>query len=211
MPGTPSAKRWLFDAWSHFYDLEFIQRLTYRPVHDAVVAALRERPPRRLLDLGCGTGLLAIRLRREMPGTALVGCDYSIGMLRQARARLPDAPWVQGDAGRLPFRDGAFDAIVSTEAFHWFPDQAAALAECRRLVVPGGRLLAALVNPPLEAMSRVVRVGSGLVGQPFYWPTRARMRDLLEAARFRVDAQRRIVRLPGGVLLPPVLTVATRV
>jgi hypothetical protein len=53
-------------------------------------------------------------------------------------------------------------------------------------------------------------LGSRLVGQPFYWPTRRRMRELVEAAGFRVEEQQRVYRLPAGVLLPPVLTVAMR-
>lgn len=205
------AQRWFFDAWSFFYDLPIVQRLTYRPVHDAVLRVLRADVPRNVLDLGCGTGLMAERIRREFPAIRVVGCDFSHGMLRQAaQHRGGCARWTQGDAMRLPFRDAHFDAIVSTESFHWFPDQAAALAECFRVLVPGGRLLVALVNPPVEAMSDAMRLGSRIVGEPFYWPTRQRMRSLLETAGFRVDAQQRVYRVPAGLLLPPVLTVAVR-
>ena len=206
---SPGAKRWFFDAWSSFYDLRLVQRLTYRPVHDAVVRVLRHHEPRTLLDLGCGTGLLTRRIRRALPGASVVGCDFSYGMLRQAGEHGHGNAWVQGDATRLPFREGCFDTIVSTEAFHWFPDQPAAVAECFRVLVAGGRLLVALVNLPVEPMSRAMYLGSRLVGQPFYWPTRRRMRELVEATGFRVDEQQRVYRLPG-VLLPPVLTIAVR-
>ena len=206
---SPGAKRWFFDAWSSFYDLRLVQRLTYRPVHDAVVRVLRHHEPRTLLDLGCGTGLLTRRIRRALPGASVVGCDFSYGMLRQAGEHGHGNAWVQGDATRLPFREGCFDTIVSTEAFHWFPDQPAAVAECFRVLVAGGRLLVALVNLPVEPMSRAMYLGSRLVGQPFYWPTRRRMRELVEAAGFRVEEQQRVYRLPG-VLLPPVLTIAVR-
>jgi len=205
----PRANRWFFDAWSRIYDLPPVQMATYRPVHNAVLGALRERRCRRLLDLGCGTGLFAARLRRELPALRVVGCDFSAGMLRQAHARSDAVPWVQGDAGRLPFRDGAFDAIVSTEAFHWFPDQKAALAECWRVLAPGGRLLLALVNTPVALVSDVMHLGSRLVGEPFYWPTVSEMRARVESAGFQVEQQRRIFRLPG-FLLPPVLTCAVR-
>ena len=77
------------------------------------------------------------------------------------------------------------------------------------MLVAGGRLLVALVNLPVEPMSRAMYLGSRLVGQPFYWPTRRRMRELVEAAGFRVEEQQRVYRLPG-VLLPPVLTIAVR-
>ena len=207
---SPGAKRWFFDVWSSFYDLRLVQRLTYRPVHDAVVRVLRHHEPRTLLDLGCGTGLLTRRIRREFPGTSVVGCDFSHGMLQQAEEHRHGNAWVQGDATRLPLREGCFDTIVSTEAFHWFPDQPAAVAECFRVLAPGGRLLVALVNPPVEPMSSAMYLGSRLVGQPFYWPTRRRMRELVQAAGFRVEEQQRVYRLAAGILLPPVLTVAVR-
>lgn len=202
--------RLLFDAWSLVYDAPAVQRLTYRPGQDAVVRALRERPPRRVLDVGCGTGQLAARLHRALPKAEVVGCDFSRGMLRHARSRDPAVGWLQGDAQRLPLRGGHFDALVSTEAFHWFPDAAAALAEFHRVLAPGGRLLVALVNPPLEALSTLSRVGSRWLGEPFSWPTQARMRRSVERAGFRVDAQRRIFRLPAPFLFPTVLTEAHR-
>lgn len=202
--------RRFFDLWSLVYDQTIVQRLTYRPVHDAVVEHLRRSRPRSVLDLGCGTGLLSERLGAELAGARIVGCDYSAGMIRHAAARRRDGAWVQGDALRLPFRAAAFDTVVSTEAFHWFPDQAAALAEMHRVLVPGGRALVALVNPPFEVVGKGIWMGSRLVGQPFYWPTRRRMRQLLTAAGFRVEAQHRIWRLPAAVALPPVLSIGVR-
>jgi ubiquinone/menaquinone biosynthesis C-methylase UbiE len=207
---APGPARWFFDLWSAFYDLAPVQRLTYRPVHDAVLRILGAMPPRRVLDVGCGTGLLAGRLRDALPATRVVGCDFSLGMLRRASAHRGMLGFVQGNALRLPFAAAAFDALVCTEAFHWFPDQPAALAEFHRVLAPDGRLLVALVNPPVEALSDVVRGGSRLIGQPFYWPTRARMRAQVEAAGFRVEEQRRVFRVPAGLLLPPVMTVAVR-
>jgi ubiquinone/menaquinone biosynthesis C-methylase UbiE len=201
--------RWFFDLWSRFYDLRLVQRFTYRPVHDAVLEALAGSGCRRVLDVGCGTGLLASRVQRVLDA-AVVGCDFSRGMLRQARSHRPRLAWVQGDALRLPFRSASFDAVLSTESFHWFPDPDAALAEFFRVLAPGGRAYIALVNPPLEGLSRATRLASRWVGEPFEWPTRRRMRARVEAAGFRVEAQRRVFRVPAGLLLPPVLTVGVR-
>jgi ubiquinone/menaquinone biosynthesis C-methylase UbiE len=202
--------RWLFDVWSRVYDAPWVQRLTYRAEQDAVLGELRRSAPGAILDVGCGTGLLTGRMRSELGRARTVGCDFSPGMLRQAARSHPALPLVRGDAMRLPFADGSFDAVVSTEAFHWFPDQEAALREFFRVLAPKGRLLVALVNPPAEWMSRATRLGSRLIGEPFFWPTRGRMRRTAEAAGFRVEEQRTIFRLPAPLVLPCVLTVARR-
>lgn len=210
MSDKPGPKPWFFDVWSRFYDAPLVQRLTYRPVQDAVMRELRRSGARRVLDIGCGTGLLTTRIRQELAPTSIVGCDFSRGMLRGAARRSPALAWVRGDAQRLPFEDGRFDTVVSTESFHWFPDQDRALAEFFRVLAPRGRLLVALINPPTEWLARTVLFGSHLAGEPASWPTRSWLRDHTEAAGFTVDSQRAVLRLPAPVLLPCVLTTATR-
>jgi ubiquinone/menaquinone biosynthesis C-methylase UbiE len=201
-----------FDLWSLFYDLPLVQRLTYRPVHDSVMKVLRAHPAHRILDVGCGTGLLATRAARTLQGVRVVGCDFSRGMLRNAAARrgATATAFVQADALRLPFAANAFDAVVSTEAFHWFPNQRAAVAEFFRVLAPGGKLLVALVNPPFELVSDAARFGSRLLGEPLQWPTRRRMRELVAESGFRLEDQHWIPRLPAALLFPAVLTVCVR-
>ncbi len=208
MPG-PGPQRSFFDLWSWVYDVPFVQRAMYYPVHDGVLRRLRTARCRTVLDLGCGTGQLTARIARELPGVTVVGCDFSAGMLERGAARAAAIAWVRGDAARLPFADACFDAVTSTEAFHWFPDQRRALAECFRVMRPGGRLLVALVNTPHRVVSQLFGAGSRLGGQPYYWPTAPEMRTLVERAGFRVEDQERIHR-PFSLLLPPVLTVAVR-
>jgi ubiquinone/menaquinone biosynthesis C-methylase UbiE len=203
-------KAWFFDLWSRGYDAPVVQRLTYRPVQDAVMRELDRSRPGRVLDIGCGTGLLTARLRDALGPRAIVGCDFSQGMLRRAAEKRPDVPWVRGNAVRLPFEAGSFGTVVSTEAFHWFPDQDAALAEVFRVLEPQGRLLLALINPSTEWLARAAGTGSRLIGEPAHWPTRAQLRRRAEAAGFRVDAQRTVFRLPAPLLLPCVLMVAVR-
>ena len=207
--------RGFFDAWSRVYDFPLVQRATYKPVHDAVLRSLVVGPRGRVLDIGCGTGRLAERLTEARGVRTVVGCDFSAGMLANAAERLATARGagrarlVRGDATCLPFADAAFDAAVSTEAFHWFPDQDAALRELHRVLQPGGRLLLALVSPPFEIIADVVEVGMRAVGQPLWWTTPSRLRKQVERAGFVVVEQRRVFRIPG-FLLPPALTVAYR-
>jgi ubiquinone/menaquinone biosynthesis C-methylase UbiE len=211
-----------FDLWSRVYDFPLVQLATYRPVHDVVVKVLATEACPRVLDIGCGTGLLAERLVATATARAVVGCDFSAGMLAHAAERMRSssdarvaggtgAPvtLVRGDATRLPFADAVFDAAVSTESFHWFPDQDAALRDLYRVLRPGGRLLLALVSPPFEIIADVVEVGMRVVGQPLDWTTPRRLAAQVARAGFRVERQRRIFRIPG-FLLPPFLTVARR-
>jgi ubiquinone/menaquinone biosynthesis C-methylase UbiE len=200
--------RGLFDLWSFVYDAPFLQWLVYRPEHDAMVRALRACGARRILDVGCGTGLLAARVRRGIGGGVIVDCDFSRGMLVHAMRRHDAPALVQATALRLPFREASFGAIVSTEALHWFPDQAAALKEFRRVVTPKGRILLTLVNPSVEWLSSAASAISRAFGEPFCWPTRVRMRAQVRGAGFRVAGQRYVFRLPLPLAFPTFLTEA---
>ncbi len=170
---TPGPSRGFFDVWSRFYDLPLVQAATYRPLHDAIVRALARRAHGSILDVGCGTGQLVTRLGAIAETTRVVGVDFSAGMLERASARLRSTaePYraavqlVRADAARLPLPDHAFDAVVSTEAFHWFPDQAACLREMHRVLAPGGCLLLALVSPRFPLVGAGVEVATRLVGQ----------------------------------------------
>ncbi|HEX8004282.1 MAG TPA: methyltransferase domain-containing protein [Mycobacteriales bacterium] len=118
------------------------------------VESLLGRPLRageRVLDAGCGTGYLAAGLRRARPDVLVVGTDLSTGMLGNARAAGAH-PLVQSDAGRLPFRDGAFDLVVARGVLHHLPDVAAALAEWRRVLAPRGAVV--LVSEPTPTVER---------------------------------------------------------
>lgn len=190
-----------FDLVSRVYDLDVVQRVGYRANHDAVLAALAGHGPDRVLDVGCGTGILAARIREELRPALVVGCDASEGMLEKARARTREVRWVQGAAERLPLEDGAVDAAVTTEAFHFF-DQPRALRELRRVLEPGGCLVVAVIAPrvPTAAFTR---------NAPARWPTPRETRRMLEEAGFAVRAQRPVhPRL--GLLSPGVATVAIR-
>jgi ubiquinone/menaquinone biosynthesis C-methylase UbiE len=201
-----SSQQRFFDLWSRAYDAPFVQRITYRPVQDAVARALRAHPRGRILDVGCGTGRLALRISHELPRSRVTGCDLSQGMLHQAQADCRAIALARCDAERLPFADACFDAVISTDAFHLLPDPDAALAGFRRVLAARGRLLIAVVAPSYEAMSRAIETVSPWLGVPMRWPTPAALRRQVEAAGFEVASQNTILRFP----IPAVLTEAVR-
>lgn len=199
----------MFDVWSRVYDAPVIQALTYRPIQDAVAARVRAQKPRRLVDVGCGTGLLTARLARDL-AVPVTGIDYSAGMLEAASRRNADVTWVQADAMTLPLRDQVADAIVCTESFHWYADQQRALNEFARVLVPGGRAYVALVAPPVDAVARAAAVWGRIAGQPFRWRTPEQMLRMADASGLRVVEQRAVLRIPMTLLLPAVLNVFER-
>jgi len=106
----------------------------------------------RVLDVGCGTGILAREVAvRTGSGGRVVGIDPSPGMLAVARQLAPAVEWREGLAESLPFRDQSFDAVVSQFALMFFTDRHLALREMLRVLTPGGRLAVAVWDS-LDAM-----------------------------------------------------------
>ncbi len=114
----------------------------------AMLALAGDVAGRRVLDAGCGSGPLFAALRDR--GAVVSGFDKSAGMLELARRRLgPDADLRVADLGSpLPFPGGAFDDVIASLVLHYLEDWMAPLAELRRVLKPGGRLIAS-VNHPL--------------------------------------------------------------
>lgn len=95
----------------------------------------------RILDLACGTGQLERRLLDRWPRLQITGVDLSPNMLRGAMAKGLSAHWLAAEAAALPLADAQFDALICLSAFHYFRRPKAALAEMRRVLRPGGRLI----------------------------------------------------------------------
>ncbi|WNV89502.1 methyltransferase domain-containing protein [Umezawaea sp. Da 62-37] len=105
--------------------------------------ALALRPGERVLDIGSGPGFLAVEMSDEVgPDGAVCGIDPAPSMLAIAADRSGHAvEYRQAGAERIPYRDGTFDAVVSTQVFEYLPDVPGALAEVRRVLRSGGRLV----------------------------------------------------------------------
>jgi SAM-dependent methyltransferase len=112
----------------------------FAPIHDELVARLEPSPGERWLDVGTGTGEVALRAARA--GVEVAAVDISENLLAVARTK-PDAErvaWELGDAQTLRFDEASFDAVVSCFAVIFAPDQGAASAELARVCKRGGRL-----------------------------------------------------------------------
>ena len=120
----------------------------------AVTEALRLRAGETVLDLAAGTATSTVAL--ATPGARVIGCDFSLGMLEQGRGRGVDL--VAGDALRLPFADGSFDAVTISFGLRNTADVDRALTELRRVTRPGGRLVVCEFSHPTWKPFRTVYV-----------------------------------------------------
>jgi SAM-dependent methyltransferase len=110
-----------------------------------VAEAARIRPGQRVLDVACGTGVLAREVASRVgPSGHVVGIDPSPGMISVARQRAATIEWREGVAERLPFPDQSFDAVVSQFGLMFFTDPNNALREMLRVLAPGGQLAIAV-------------------------------------------------------------------
>lgn len=147
---------------TRFYDP--LVRVTTR--EGAVKRALRARlaaaPGESILDLGCGTGTLALSIARESAETHVWGLDADEAALAIARSKQVRASvrvlWSHGLAQAAPFAASAFDAVVSSLFFHHLrrADKLAVLREVVRVLRPGGRMLIADWGRPASKVSRVL-------------------------------------------------------
>ena len=143
-PGDVAA---MFDAIAGRYDLlnDILSGGQVRLWRRVVARITGARPGERVLDLAAGTGTSSLTFTAT--GADAVACDFSLGMLRAGRSRYQPKDgagrlgFVGGDALRLPFRDGAFDAVTISFGLRNVAGPATALAEMRRVTRPGGRLV----------------------------------------------------------------------
>jgi ubiquinone/menaquinone biosynthesis C-methylase UbiE len=121
------------------------------PLASELVEGSRLRAGERVLDLACGTGVVAkLAARAVGPAGRVTGLDMNPGMLAVARATTgPDAEidWREAPADHLPFPDRSFDAALCQFGIQFFPDRSAALREVHRVLEPGGRVAASVPGP----------------------------------------------------------------
>jgi SAM-dependent methyltransferase len=194
----PSAQSWNPRAYAR--NARFVSDLG-----QPVVELLAPRPGERILDLGCGDGVLTQKLAEL--GCDVVAVDASAAQVAAARALGLDAHVADGEA--LAF-DGGFDAVFSNAALHWMRDADAVIAGVARALRPGGRFVAecgghgcvATIHDALLA-GLDARGHDGRAASPWYFPTVEDYGARLRAGGFTVTSIALIPRptpLPGDIL-----------
>ena len=205
----------MFDGVAERYDttntvLSFGQDRVWR---QATRRALGLTDTDRCLDLAAGTAVSTEELARS--GAEVIGCDFSLGMLRAGRHR--PVPLVAGDALHLPFADAVFDAATISFGLRNVADTDGALRELARVTRPGGRLVVCEFSQPvwtpfrtvyteylMRALPEVARRVSSNPDAYVYlaesireWPDQAALATLLQNAGWKDVAWRN---LTGGVV-----------
>ena len=143
-------------AQADLYESTFVPAI-FAQWSPLLLDAAEVRQAQRVLDVACGTGILArTAAERVGPSGSLVGVDLNPAMLAVARRLRPDLGWRQGDAAQLPFGESTFDVVLCQSALMFFPDATEALREMARVCRPGG--------------SVGVQVYGSLQDQPAYGP-----------------------------------------
>lgn len=138
----------MFDSIASRYDLtnDVLSMGQDRRWRRATLRAVDAWPGDRVLDLAAGTGTSSEPF--DAAGVHVVPCDFSVGMLAVGKARRPDLPFLAGDAMRLPFADGSFDAVTMSFGLRNVADPDLALREILRVTRPGGRLVICEFSTP---------------------------------------------------------------
>ncbi len=198
MTTTPSQLlvRGLFRIWSHVYDRPVFQWTLYSRIHRRLLEKTEGLAPRRILDIGCGTGELLVAAARRWPEATLAGVDLSPAMLARAKAKDfgRNVELREGSVYDLPFEPGSFDLVFNTISSHFYLEGERAFAEMARVLESGGTFLqASLTTGPLAYLpgqsSRSINVPGAVYRGP------ADQQRLLRGAGLDVVESRFI--LPG--------------
>lgn len=170
-----------FQARAATYEQGWLGRLHHDIADRAADLALSARhDPRRVLDIGCGTGYLLRSLASRCPGTEqLDGLDPAHSMIESAASSGNDGRlrFTTGVAERLPYPDDTFDLVVTTTSFDHWSDQQAGIRECARVLQPGGQFV-------LTDLFSVWLAPTLLVGRRGKARTKQRAAKLLHTAGF---------------------------
>jgi SAM-dependent methyltransferase len=183
MTAADPSQRQVWSAETYARHARFVSDLA-----GPVLEWLAPQAGERVLDLGCGDGVLTAELARR--GISVLGIDISESLLKAAAERGVETRHMDGQ--NLPF-DGEFDAVFSNAALHWMSNASAVIEGVFRALKPGGRFVAefgghgnvAAVTTAMRATAWR-RGGDAALAGPWFFPSVAVYREMLEERGFRV-------------------------
>lgn len=193
------------------YERHFVPAIG-APLGADLVEAAKIRAGERVLDVACGTGIVArLAAQQAGPGGTIAGLDLNAGMLAVARLATPSGmtiAWHEASAEEMPLGDSLFDVVLCQMGLQFVPDKAAALREMYRTLKPGGRLALSLPGPTPTLMAVMAEAlarhagpeAAGFVNRVFSLHDEAEIEKLIEGAGFgavSVQADSRHLGLPS--------------
>lgn len=190
---------------------DYLVRHQFRLWTEELLARATPTPGERVLDVACGTGIVARSVAQRLGGdTTVTGLDLNPAMIDVARATAEREgvaiTWHVGRADTLPFPDGAFDLVLIQQGLQFFPDKLTALREVVRVLAPGGRLGTATwaeiaAHPFFESLATAVErhLGTSAQRTPFSLGDVDALRSILMGAGFvdiEIERVTRTVRFP---------------
>jgi SAM-dependent methyltransferase len=145
--------------WAHHFEPWFL------PMYRRVMAKLKLTENQLLLDAGCGSGLFSSMAINA--GAEVIGVDAAPGLLEIARRRNPKNNFMEEDLEALPFADNSFDVVAGFNSFQYAGSFEKALAEAKRVLKPGGRLVLGIWDKPeLSDATQVLKAIGSLLPPP---------------------------------------------
>jgi demethylmenaquinone methyltransferase/2-methoxy-6-polyprenyl-1,4-benzoquinol methylase len=147
--------------------------------------------PKRILDIACGTGDLALELKGQAgTGAQVVGADFTFPMLQIAGEKSSSIPWVQADGLRLPFPDASFDLVTVAFGLRNMESWEGGIREMARVLAPGGRAVVLEFSQPENALIRAVFL-------PYFVHVLPRIAGLLSEGRAYSYLSHSVMHFPG--------------
>ena len=161
---------------------------------DSRLSSLIKAIPKRrgkMLDIGCGTGQLISHLAKQLPNAKLYGIDLTEAMINRAKQKLKQYKNItlqQASVENIPHKDKLFDYILTTEAFHHFPDPEKALLEMKRVLKDDGKIILIDINfgPGISYLFHKIEPGN----KKIY--SKKQFRQLFKATGLHLIEQKRI-------------------
>lgn len=136
-----SSKR--FDEWSKKYDRSLLQFLIFRRSHNMFISnIMRDARKIKILDVGCGTGEFAMKLKNYKRDASVHGIDISPDMIKIAKAKFDgEIDFRIGDVEHIPYEDNYFDYLTCSHSFHHYPHKKKAVREMFRILKDKGKIM----------------------------------------------------------------------